>query len=572
MVLLQGIFQVLGVASIFPFLALVSDPDRLAESRFTAAITERFPGFESSDLILNAGIGAVAMLLISNAINMVSEFTRTYYSLALGQWLRVYIMRKIASREYAYFLETNPSLLMKKIGADVAGFISGVFLPILDVLVRVVCLFLMLVLLFFVNVNIAIGSILIFGSVYVALLWVLKARMGKISNELKEINREAGKALYQFVAGMKVILVQNKSEFFISGYDSLTRRHVRLSAIIPVVSNFPRYLIEPLAFGGLVVVVMVLSAQDRDFQSLIPVLGVMAFAGYRMLPALQFLYGGLTGIIAQKHCLEEIRDEIEGFKPIPSPTNASRNSITFSKALEARDVSFLYRGSSQPVLRKICFTLPKGGSLGIVGSTGSGKSTLIDLIMGLHNPVSGTFWVDDQCLEQENIRGWREKIGYVPQDIFLLDDSVAENIAFGVPSEKIDRKRLREAASAAQILEFIETELPGGFACRVGDRGVRLSGGQRQRIGLARALYDRPEVLVLDEATSALDNRTESDLMRAVESLGRNITLIMVAHRMTTVQKCDKIILLEDGCIRAQGTFEELRAGDPAFQRLVLGD
>lgn len=572
LILAQGAFQVVGVASVFPFLALASNPEVMSEHRVAEILRSWIPGLDTNGLLLLAGVVAVVTLVVSNIINMASEFGRTRYSLSLGQWLRVRMMTHVATRPYGYFLTTNPSLLIKKIGGDVSGFISGVFLPMLDILVRIVCVVLLLALLIVVDVQIAMGAALIFGTIYTALLFGLKTKTARISAELKACSRRSMKALYQFVSGIKVILVQDRSSYFINCYHVETLRQAKLSAIIPVISNMPKYLIEPLAFGGLVVVVLVLSIQGKDFKDLIPVLGVMAFAGYRLLPSLQFLYGGLTGIMAQKHTLEEVAEEFEGGAWYSElPPQAERAVIPFESALELREVSFSYPGSRMPVLRGISLQIEKGSSFAIVGSTGSGKSTAIDLLMGLHWPSSGELVVDGRTLGKEDMASWRQQIGYVPQDIFLLDDTVAKNIAFGLPSEEIDVERLREAARAAQILDFIESELSHGFDTTVGDRGVRLSGGQRQRIGLARALYRNPSILVLDEATSALDNRTETELMRSVEALGKAVTVIMVAHRMSTVQRCDTIVMLENGQLRAKGRFEQLLAKDEAFQRLVAG-
>lgn len=571
MVLAQAVFQVIGVASVFPFLALASNPEQMSQHRAAEWLRTWIPGLDVNGLIFLAGLGAVVILLLSNVINMVGEFSRVRYSLRLGQWMRVQMMIRIASRPYAYFLTTNPSLLLKRIGGDVGLYINGVFLPLLDVSVRIVSVILLLVLIIFVDPWIALGAVGLFGTVYLLLLFGLRAKTARISAELKTLNRAMSKKLYQFVSGMKVILVHNKSPFYISGYDAASLRQANISAIIPVISHLPRYLIEPLAFGGLVGVVMILSIQGQDFQSLIPVLGVMAFAGYRLLPALQALYGGLTGIMTKKHAFEEVAEEFGELKPASIPRIDTSREIPFLEKLELDGISFAYAGSRVSVLDGISLEIPRGSSLGIVGTTGSGKSTLIDILMGLHSPMAGTLRVDGRPLAVEDMPSWRGKTGYVPQDIFLLDESIAENIAFGEPPEKIDRERLYEAARAAQILNFIENELPHGFETTVGDRGVRLSGGQRQRVGLARALYNRPEILVLDEATSALDNRTEAELMRAVDSLGSEITLIMVAHRISTVQRCDQIIVLERGRILAKGTFEELSARDEAFQRLVHG-
>jgi ABC-type multidrug transport system fused ATPase/permease subunit len=324
-------------------------------------------------------------------------------------------------------------------------------------------------------------------------------------------------------------------------------------ARLPVFANSARYFVEPLAFGGLVVAVLLLAARGRDFSDILPNLGVMALAGYRLLPSLQLLYAQLTQVSSMRHAVDEVYDEFvaaETDKSIPRVistepvTVASRfrwkNSITLC------EVSYRYPGAPRPALDRLSIVIPKNTSLGVIGPTGSGKSTLVDLLLGLYYPTAGEILIDGQPLTPFLVPSWQVSIGYVPQEIFLIDDTIARNIAFGLAEEKIDHTRLREACAMAQILDFIEAELDDGFGTNVGERGIRLSGGQRQRIGLARALYHRPSLLILDEATSALDVGTEAKLLEALRGLSGTLTMVVAAHRLSAVANCEQLIDLAE--------------------------
>jgi len=294
---------------------------------------------------------------------------------------------------------------------------------------------------------------------------------------------------------------------------------------------------------------LLLAARGRDFSDILPNLGVMALAGYRLLPSFQLLYAQLTQVSSMRHAVDEVYDEFvaaETDKSIPSAISVEyftpANLFRWNNAITLCEVLYRYPNASRPALDGLSVVIPKNTSLGVIGPTGSGKSTFVDLLLGLYYPTAGEILIDGQPLTPTLVPSWRDSIGYVPQDIFLIDDTIARNIAFGLPDEKIDHARLHEACAMAQILDFIETELANGFDTNVGERGIRLSGGQRQRIGLARALYRRPSLLILDEATSALDVATEAKLLNALRSLSGKLTMIVAAHRLSAVANCEQVI------------------------------
>jgi ABC-type bacteriocin/lantibiotic exporter with double-glycine peptidase domain len=287
---------------------------------------------------------------------------------------------------------------------------------------------------------------------------------------------------------------------------------------------------------------------EKDLAAILPLAGVMGLAGYRLLPAVQLVYTQIVQALICRHAVDEVYDEMcqvpaaDGVVWEPSP-----EPLRWNREIAFENVSFTYGDASDPVLRGLRFSLPKHSSLAVVGATGSGKSTLVDLLMGLHRPTDGVIAIDGRPLDEGMMRSWQAGIGYVPQDIFLIDDTITRNIALGVADAEIDMERVVSSAEAARIREFIETELPEGFETLVGERGMRLSGGQRQRIALARALYTRPELLILDEATSALDSQTEAEVTEAINNLKGRVTMVVVAHRLSTIEKCEYLLELKDG-------------------------
>lgn len=542
--LAQGIFQIIGVSSIFPFLALAADPTQLRDAQAGRWILERLPQMDDAQLLMAAGILALSMLLLSNAVSLASEVNRAHYVRSLGHWLRVGLLQKIASRSYGNFLQENTSVLLKKVTNDVMQYTSGVLLPLLDCIARLNTIVLLLFTLLLINPRVALGAALLFGAFYFSIFRFLGRQRQKVTDGLKIANRGIMLESQQLLSGIKPIKVHRAEEPFLKRFRNHSERQAKLMAWMPLYQNGPRYLIEPLAFGGVVIVVMVYAARGENFISLLPTLGVMALAGYRLLPALQFLYSQVTVLTTTRHALDEVYDEfvaVERGMDQEIPNTRARftapAALNWEKEIAIHDLTFQYPGVPKPVIEKLNLTIPKNSSLGIIGTTGSGKSTLVDLILGLHQPTSGSICIDGVALTPENRRAWRGGIGYVPQDIFLIDDTIAANIAFGIAGTEIDPKRLNDAAAAAQILEFIRS-LPKQWESKVGERGVRLSGGQRQRVGLARALYHRPSLLILDEATSALDIETETEVMKAIDSLHGKVTMLVIAHRFSTIEKC----------------------------------
>ena len=553
-ILLNGIFQVVGVTSIFPFMALAAEPDRIRNSELGKWVVDHLPSMDHTSLLLCAGLFSIILLLASNVAAVSSEVVRSRYGYGFAHWLRTQIMESLTERPYSYFLEKNSGAVIQKIVGDVTVFSTMVFLPLLDSLSRILTIMLLLMTVLIVEPALACASAVVIGGFYGVIFLFLRRHSQQIGARLKIANRGSVIAAQQFVGGIKPIRVHGKSAYFRDLFNTHSHTQAVLYPRILVFSNVPRYLIEPVAFGGLVAAILWFASQGKPLTAILPSISIMALAGYRILPAVQALYSQVTSITTMRYTVAEVEAELEQFnldlnRRQTTLNQAKFSAISFQQDIRLENIRFSYPNAKRPVLDGFSLVIPKMSSTGIIGTTGSGKSTLVDIILGLHQPEQGEIRVDGRPLTVTDFPAWRALIGYVPQDIYLLDAPVTENIAFGVPPAEIDRKALRAAAGAAQILEFIESELPQGWETTVGERGVRLSGGQRQRIGLARALYHQPEILILDEATSALDVETEAEVMKAIQSLKGKITMIIIAHRLSTIESCDQVCRLDSACL-----------------------
>jgi ABC-type bacteriocin/lantibiotic exporter with double-glycine peptidase domain len=327
---------------------------------------------------------------------------------------------------------------------------------------------------------------------------------------------------------------------------------------------FPRFALEAVGFGGVIIIILYLMKYSVNFNSIIPIIALYVFAGYRLLPAIQIIYASSSRLKFVGPALNAIYKEIEDTHQLDSIQ--IMKTMEFNKEIVLKEIDYTYPGSSVKVLNNININIKTGNTIGIIGTTGSGKTTLVDLILGLLKCQTGSIQIDNQIINENNIKSWQNLIGYVPQNIYLLDDTIVANIAFGVPNKDVDQSKIERVSKIAKLHEFVVNELPEKYLTKIGDRGIRLSGGQCQRIGIARALYDNPKLIIFDEATSALDNITESEVMSELNNLDKNITIILVAHRLATVKKCDVIYYLEKGEIKDFGNYQKLSENHVLFK------
>jgi ABC-type multidrug transport system fused ATPase/permease subunit len=514
--LIQAGLQAATVIVIMMFVTVITSPEGAGPS--LPFLGELFGA--SGDPKVVWGFLTFLVLLLANLWNLAGEYVRSHYSAQTGYLLTTGILRTIADRPYSFHLRNNSSLLMKKANGDVNGFINGVLAPLLDLNARLLMIVFICASLVYVNPAIAAalsGIFLVFYSVF----FLLARRFWKLLNDQYNILAKISyKSMYQFLTGVKPILVHGVRNFFLETYEDAARRNVRYRSLSPVVGNGPRYIIEIIVMGGGVAGLTALILQGNSIEAMAPTAGSFLYGGYKLLPNLQLMFGTLGSIRTNRYTLDEILADISSedlHRVHQSLPTVPTESLPFEAAITVEDVDFRYSDDDALVLGGLSLQIRKGEKVAFVGATGSGKSTLVDMILGLHTPVRGRILIDDIELKPERLALWRRRIGYVPQEIFLVDDTLRRNIAFGRRDAEIDEQAVDAAVRMAHADEFIYDRKTEGLDTIVGERGVRLSGGQRQRIGLARALYHRPDVLVLDEATSALDNATEAAIMEVID-------------------------------------------------------
>jgi len=570
-VVLMALLEVVGIASVTPFLALVSNPSSALENRLLALLYDRLGLTSVNDFLIFLGVAALLVLTFSNAFTAFTTYHLTRFSYMRGYTLSKRLLVKYLSQPYIFFLGRNTAHLGTSLLTEVQQVITGVVVPSMKLLARTVVALFILVLLFVVDPVLALTVTVSFGGIYAGLFFASKRRLRRIGRVRVKANRERFKIAGEALSGIKDLKLSGREGLFIGRFSKAARRYASTQATSKVISDLPRYALETIAFGGIMLIIIYLLASGQGIARAIPIVGLYALSAYRLMPALQQIFAGITEVRFNLAALELLYEDLRRPSPEVSLDRHTLKPLPFKRELSLQNVSFSYPDTERPALRNLTLSIQANTSVAFVGHTGSGKTTLIDVILGLLTPQEGTLSVDGAPLHGENLLRWQRGLGYVPQHIYLADDTVANNIAFGIPEDQIDREALERAAKIARLHDFIVRELPGGYDTVVGERGIRLSGGQRQRIGIARALYDNPDVLILDEATSALDGITEEEVFRAVEDLARTKTIVMIAHRLSTVRSCDQIYLMASGRVEAQGTYEELLATNATFRAMARG-
>lgn len=576
-IVLMALLQVVGIASITPFLALVSNPTMIHDGDGTPRALLRWAyetfGFtDDTSFLIFVGVGVLLVFTFSNLFAMLTTWLMMRFSWHRNYTLSRRLLEHYLNMPYVFFLNRNSSDLSKNVLAEVKEVISGVLVPGMQALAKMAAAVAIIALLVAVDPVLAILSAAVLGGVYTVIYLLVRKKLTRIGEERVKANLQQYQAASESLGGIKDIKLLGKEGVFLKRYAQAAQRYAQNKAANEVISRLPHYLIETVAFGGMLLIVMYLLLVRGDIAQVIPTVGLYAFASYRLLPAIKEIFSGVTKVRFNTAALEAIHADFQQRSIEAVQRVRQAEPLPFQRSIELKGVTFSYPESSEPVLKDLNLIIEANTSVAFVGATGSGKTTTVDIILGLLQPDQGALLVDGVVIEETNLRNWQNNLGYVPQHIYLSDDTIASNIAFGVPPKKVDRQAVERAAKIANLHDFIMSELPKGYDTMVGERGVRLSGGQRQRIGIARALYHNPAVLILDEATSALDNVTEKGVFNAVENVAKTKTVIMIAHRLSTIRNCDVIYLLEKGRIVAKGSYHELLESSLQFRMMATDE
>lgn len=563
MVLVTGMatLDVLGVASIMPFLTLAANPNVITTNRWLA-MAYKMSGVDgvTAFLTLLGGV-SLGLLVFGNAYKVLTTWLLLRFIQMRNHSLARRMLLGYMRQPYAFFLDRSSSDLGKNVLQETGTVVSGVLTPCMDIISRLVVAVALALFLFLVDPVLALFMLTVVGSTYATIFALVRRKLGKAGEIRSWSMRQRFKVASEALQGIKDIRILGREAYFLERFSRASKQLAEGMAFSQVISQVPRFAMETVAFGGLMVIVMYsLVVSGNQAAELLPMIGLYAFAGFRLMPAMQQIFNGVSVLRYHQSALQLLLEDMErlGQEALESPLDAKAAAkLPFEKDIELDDVFFSYDGAKD-VLKGLSLEVAKNTTVGIAGSTGAGKTTLVDLLLGLVEPVGGTVRVDGKPLTKENLRNWQRNIGYVPQVIFLCDDTMAANIAFGVSEDAIDMDAVVRAAKIASLHEFITQDLPQGYATNIGERGIRLSGGQRQRIGIARALYHDPDVLVFDEATSSLDGLTEAAVMQSIDSLARKKTIIMIAHRLSTLRNCDEVFVLESGRVAEKGRYDDL--------------
>lgn len=568
MIVIMAALDVVGVASIMPFMAVVSNPE-IIKTNAMLAISYSLLGFQNpADFMLFLGIVVIVTLVLSLTFKAITTYAQLRFSLMREYTIGKRLIESYLNQPYTWFLNKHSANLGNTILTEVNQVMGSAMAPMMNVIAQGLLSLALLALLITMNPMLALIVGAVLGITYAIIYFAMRNPLFRIGLDRVKASEERYKAVNEAFSGIKEIKIGGLESRYVDRFAKPAELFAKSHALIQVIVQIPRFAVEAVAFGGMLMVVLYLMSVNGDFVSGLPIVALYSLAGYRLMPALQFTYASVVQLRSASKALDLLFNDVKNL-PSFSLKNQDDQALFIYDKVVLKSIDFTYPFAEKPSLKNINLEIKKNHIIGLVGASGGGKTTIVDIILGLLEPDSGTISVDDTEINSSNQHRWQKSIGYVPQHIFLTDDTVAGNIAFGIEPDKIDMAAVEVAARIANLHDFVLKELPLGYNTAVGERGVRLSGGQRQRIGIARALYHNPQLLILDEATSALDSITEQAVMEAVNNLGGNVTIIIIAHRLTTVRACDQIYMMQEGQIIANGTFDELLKFNQSFRGLA---
>lgn len=556
LMLLASFAEILSIGAVLPFLGVLTDPTHVFEHPMAQPIVQLLGLTRPEQLLAPLTIAFGMAAFIAGGMRLLLLWTSTRLSFATGADLSISIYRRTLYQPYAVHCARNSSEVITGISVKANGVIYSIIVPTLTLISSCFMLIAILIALLALDPVIALTAFGGFGLIYVFIIRLTRKRIFTDSRRIAIDSSRVIKSLQEGLGGIRDVLIDGSQATYCQIYRNADLPQRRAQGNHLFISASPRYGMEALGMILIAMLAYSLAQQADGIAKAIPILGALALGAQRLLPVLQQAYGSWTQINGGQVSLQDTLELLD--QPLPDYADQPAASpLPFKHGITLSQLWFRYGPQTPYVLKGINLTIAKGGRVGFIGTTGSGKSTLLDIVMGLLQPTDGTLEIDGQAVTPGNHRAWQAHIAHVPQAIFLADSSIEENIAFGVPKDRIDHRRVLQAAQQAQIAEGIES-WPKRYQTLVGERGIRLSGGQRQRIGIARALYKQADVIIFDEATSALDNDTEQAVMQAIENLSKDLTLLIIAHRLTTLKNCTQIVELGEGVIKRVGSYQDI--------------
>ena len=558
MFVIMALLDMIGVASILPFMAVLTNPSLIETNmilNYMYQVSNIFGVENDQEFFFALGFLVFIILIIS----LIFKAITTYIEVKFLQMCEYNVSKRLVEgylyQPYIWFLNRNSAELGKSILSQVS-IVIDIMRSLMSLISKSIIAIALIALLIIANPKLSMIVGLTLSLAYGIIFYFTRKYLNSLGKENLKNDELRFIAVSEAFGAAKEIKVGGLERAYIKSYSNAAKIFAQNKAILKVISQLPRYILEGIAFGGIMLLILYLMSQEGSFNNAIPIISLYAFAGYRLMPVMQNIYMSLSQISFSSPSLDNLYYDIGKLNPIKN--NYLEEKLSFDKEIVLNNIDFNYPNTSQKALQGISLNIPAKSTIGLIGATGSGKTTLLDIILGLLISDKGTLEIDGEVLSKKNLRSWQRNIGYVPQHIYLSDDTIAANIAFGVESKNINQIDIERASKIANLHDFIINELPDKYNTTIGERGIRLSGGQRQRIGIARAVYLNPKILILDEGTSALDNETEKKVMESINNLSKKITIILVAHRLNTVRNCDKIYKFEKGKVIAEGKFDEI--------------
>jgi ABC-type bacteriocin/lantibiotic exporter with double-glycine peptidase domain len=551
MIIIMAFLDTIGIASVLPFITVLTDPSAINTNLVLNNIfkfTEIFGVQNKDQFLIILGSFVFLLLIFSLSVKALTAYMETQFIHMCEFNIGKRLLKVYLHQSYAWFLNQHSADLGKTILSEVDKIVSYGLKPLIQLVAKSIIVFAIITLLILVDTKLTVIVVLIIGLIYFLVFYNVRNYLKRIGEERLKSNQLRFKVVSECFSAVKEIKISAAEEIYIKYFSNAAKIYAKTQVSQMIISQMPRYVLEATAFGGVLLIIFYIMIQTGNFNNSLPFLSLFLIAAYRLIPAIQQIYSSFSLFSFIGTSIDKLFDDMNHHKANDN-NNYNQDVVEFNKEITLSNINYIYPNASLTALEDISLSISAKSCVGIIGTSGSGKTTLVDIILGLLEPIKGTFKVDGKDITKQNLKSWQSSIGYVPQNIYLSDNTIEENIAFGVSSENINHDMVRKVSKIANLHQFVADELPKQYKTMIGERGVRLSGGQGQRIGIARALYHNPKLLILDEATNALDNETEKAVMDAINNLQKKITIIIIAHRVNTLSKCDVILKIKKGRI-----------------------